>query len=1717
MPNVWITTDLHLWSQENDNRHPYRTQRQIDDLANLFAQTLREDDILIFLGDLCDPFASDINKVTAFVHSIPCTKYMCRGNHDTEDDSYYLEAGFDQVCDLIRMHNIIFSHKPLIVAPDEVNIHAHLHTRKMSELSIRNINAYELMDSKGVPLILLDDLLAYAAMKGADSEGVSFSDYQNNAELYMSLEHDHYNAPVDISDLVPLCPVDESTIVSDKDLMHNINLWGIGKGKCNVLYITGFSGSGKSTLAEQMERNANANLVELDGVEFCYDASPKKLIARTARTFPAYEKIFNEVQSTGQNHDWTDEEVQEILYPMVKRVINAAEAEKNTLYIVEGLQLYELFDGSHFKNKPIIVKGTSFVASRVRAYKRDKPKFTEWIRQISANWPDQKILHNFKKGIGESVDDVLDEIIFDDIDDTKFWLADDDKSRDKIDKEEESQQSVVAIDESTTREWSDQSYYYVDSTCMDGDILPAGKCIFATINDAVSNYPFKDPNNAGFCDCYVHHIIQGYSVIRSSDEVLGAYWCTDSFRLYCNGQVRLWMNPDGTSKMSWIWVSDGAGHKTYCHQKDAVDHESDTMNETYHRERKPKDVLSPLVFVSPVDDLHETVIQPRVPDNYLTKNGYEDNKTPRVCFSTSVSKALRGLSMNLTGCRLHVYVPDGPITQNKSPYGYKCVIPTKDQVPDIELTDERWILTPVVLCRIGIIEVKGPSDKPGLMYTYGDDKTAELYDWDWKWVECWGTNPAGGIKYSVNEAVGTTVLFHGSPNKYSILKAQASPACPDKPELFATPLYAFAVAYAGNPWSDLQINQSMHDGKHVLVEILPKQFDRCFNRPGYVYTLNSDTFAPFWRDSEWTSPTDVKPKAVKKIDNVLDELERSGTILYRYPDLPPWIPDRKKYMAEIIKKYNMTSSVDRLCKMYHIDESATDVINEMAYEDATDLMRSRLGHYCKEFNSGKQFEQLEKVWEKNWPSEKPPKLDAYLEHDSDTQLCFNLAHDINTDNDDGLRKVVTYTNIIHDLRKNLEKDEEIKKCAYITGLSDLVEDGVLLYVNLMGINAFSVDSPEVRWPKVIRVITKEDNAGYIYITYKNDRDAEVGTVVISSIDTDMPELHKFEINTRYQGKDYDNAIMRDLIKMYDINVSVVETEDKAMIELLENHGFKEQYRYSEWHANLVAMARGIKLDRPDGLDEAAVETHQMERDEKLHVAEKYDLRPVGQTHDEADKEAAIEREKKLDHRKKQHIKDLAKGRRTQKRNRFLKKLKSHLPGAKNEEAEGVDDEGWYLGTGHSTEDDQIIGDHTPVYKDDLEYENDVNEAINGYRFELTDHVQFFDRIDETAASDRKLYPVYVVLMQTGTLVATAIKVATDCEFSHASISFDPSLKPMYSFAGHKTDTNGMPMHSGFKKENLDDKFFKERTIPYAIYAVPCTKDQLTRMKKRLDYFVQNENRFYFDFTGLIKNFFGISDNPQNRWFCSRFVSDILNAGTPDAPLVKDPSLMRPEDFKTTDFAFLVDNGEDLNKINPKKIERSAKNAFKTVKLKAAIVTEGAMLHLYPDNPYETQVLKYQLATLEESAVDGFIRYLKSFKIRFDNDGNILITRREFDQLDSHFRESLRMIKAYENAGNVQGVRDELCKINYMIELINQYYLRSDTKNLKQKAKDVRKDMLDLRSVMMNAFRQHLQWVTMQDPKWNFKRYYDNSDYGKNIKIPKKVISDVGRTIITALS
>lgn len=160
----------------------------------------------------------------------------------------------------------------------------------------------------------------------------------------------------------------------------------------------------------------------------------------------------------------------------------------------------------------------------------------------------------------------------------------------------------------------------------------------------------------------------------------------------------------------------------------------DNDDEDIYDESTIMESVSPKIYFLSNTNMDGKVLSPRIPSNFMTKNGYEESKTPRVCFSTSIDGSLMGLSQNLKDKDLYVHIPNSEVSVYK---------PSVKQVPDCKITGEVWVKDKVNIKCIGKIKVIKDKGLPGHRYMYGDGKSAELYDWDWKWEE----------KYSINESV----------------------------------------------------------------------------------------------------------------------------------------------------------------------------------------------------------------------------------------------------------------------------------------------------------------------------------------------------------------------------------------------------------------------------------------------------------------------------------------------------------------------------------------------------------------------------------------------------------------------------------------------------------------------------------------------------------------------------------------------------------------------------------------------------------------------------------------------------------------------------------------------------------------------------------------------------------------------------------------------------
>lgn len=336
----------------------------------------------------------------------------------------------------------------------------------------------------------------------------------------------------------------------------------------------------------------------------------------------------------------------------------------------------------------------------------------------------------------------------------------------------------------------------------------------------------------------------------------------------------------------------------------------------------------------------------------------------------------------------------------------------------------------------------------------------------------------------------------------------------------------------------------------------------------------------------------------------------------------------------------------------------------------------------------------------------------------------------------------------------------------------------------------------------------------------------------------------------------------------------------------------------------------------------------------------------------------------------------------------------------------------------------------------------------------------------------KLYPVYVVLFYSGTALGKLIKAAAGPHFSHAVISFTEDLTEMYSF-GRKSGLNV----EAFVVDSIENEAYQRPDTQYAIYMIPATADQYDRMKDRINWFIKNAAKFKYNFSGLFKNYLGVSDNPKYRYFCSQFVADILNVADPAKPYFADPSLVTPENFIYTTFAQYIVSGP-LSEFDPEHVRK---------------ITDVLL----------AREIKNRNATFKNESVS--IPYSKPLTIRFTNDKIPIVTKGHYNRINSVYNDAEKIIQNDESDDRL--VTDTMCKLTYAIEIMDRYL----TKSLGRKD-ELYKNMIQLRSKILKLIMQGHKRMMSSSESYDFQEIYNKSKYAE---VPKTsaIIGEELRTLL----
>jgi len=398
-----------------------------------------------------------------------------------------------------------------------------------------------------------------------------------------------------------------------------------------------------------------------------------------------------------------------------------------------------------------------------------------------------------------------------------------------------------------------------------------------------------------------------------------------------------------------------------------------------------------------------------------------------------------------------------------------------------------------------------------------------------------------------------------------------------------------------------------------------------------------------------------------------------------------------------------------------------------------------------------------------------------------------------------------------------------------------------------------------------------------------------------------------------------------------------------------------------------------------------------------------------------------------------------------------------------------------------------------------------------------------------SASSKNLKPVYVILTEGKRLISKAIKAVTKDIYSHISISFDYTLKKMYSY-GIDQSPNGIK--GGFIEENIDKVPLGCRIRVYTFFLKPNDYNAIVNMVADLE---SKATQTRYSYKNLFTYLFNIPYNNDLNMVCSQFVDRCLKLCNIDLTH-KDSSLVSPHDIKDAMKAnrsiFTIYEGL-ATKYDSEQVKKTINSLVDTAKpIKESIrrytpreyiheVVSSAgdidklnMLRPYLEsvlnkNSVEYKVLKNMVFISTEAVV---YCETKEFPVQFDKDGNMLLKNIKSIDYDEEYRKSHNLLKEYYKNENTVGMKYELAKL-WMILCIIENRVHSK-KFISMPVEDqIASNEYKAKSKIMNDFKHYMKKLLELEPEFNFSEYFENSPFSSaTIKLRATTVETVAKLL-----
>lgn len=247
----------------------------------------------------------------------------------------------------------------------------------------------------------------------------------------------------------------------------------------------------------------------------------------------------------------------------------------------------------------------------------------------------------------------------------------------------------------------------------------------------------------------------------------------------------------------------------------------------------------------------------------------------------------------------------------------------------------------------------------------------------------------------------------------------------------------------------------------------------------------------------------------------------------------------------------------------------------------------------------------------------------------------------------------------------------------------------------------------------------------------------------------------------------------------------------------------------------------------------------------------------------------------------------------------------------------------------------------PFNEEALERVRNSKHTMHIFReVDAEDYIKSIHSFNEATYEELKdkIVPVYICLFSGKALHSRAIEWYTHTEWSHAAMSFDSSMKQMYTFnANNNVSADGKS--AGFTIESIEKYWKIDPSIKFKVHALFVTAAQRDMMRDAVDWYIKHQDDTKYSMKTIINIFFKKASDFGNEFknktemVCSQFVYTILAIANLKLKVTKDASLVSPGDLdKSIDdrlFSMFIGG---IGIYNSKKIDNMCRKIIPTLPL-----------------------------------------------------------------------------------------------------------------------------------------------------------------------------------------